>query len=515
MKKVFICCIIFILCVTSLSLASADTTNGLFTYKLKGNGNAVITGFNWSSNNGNDIYIPRQIDGYTVSEIGAYAFSGQNLSFGDHIGQSVVVVIPDTVTMIGEKAFFCSNINTVSIPTSVEYIGDGAFAGCVNIKEHYVQSGNNSYATINGYLYNKSTKELVSAPAGKEYTNTISIPDGIVSIGPYAFYGLSITLKGNQYGSKSSQLVSFPPSLKTIKAYAFAYTTLNGTAYSKGNIPANDHEYDTVFSFENIEEIGDYTFYNSTWESLIPNFDNNALRIIGKYSFSNVSHKGTTVNYRFNTKNTLTLPATLEEIGEGAFDTFYSSMLPVDVFDLSATKLDTIPENAFHKCNVKESILLPKSIKHIGKNAFSEIGSLSGGTIYEKYSIEIEIPSGVQTIEEKAFSYSNLSLSFEKTSKLISIGEKAFYASMLWPVGYPSGKTITIPDGVQSIGSEAFNMYGDFIISIPSSVTSIGENVTDRTSFKLQVVPGSYAAVYASENGYLTVGDEDTSWLNN
>ena len=57
------------------STALADTQSGLFTYTLKGNGTAVITGFDWDANGNNDVYVPRMIDGYTVSEIGPFAFS--------------------------------------------------------------------------------------------------------------------------------------------------------------------------------------------------------------------------------------------------------------------------------------------------------------------------------------------------------------------------------------------------------------------------------------------------------
>lgn len=512
MKKFFIWSIVVALCFVSVSLASADTTSGLFTYKLKGNGNAVITGFDWASNNRNDIYIPRQIDGYTVSEIAPYAFSSQTetTTYGKHLGQSVVVVIPDTVTMIGEKAFFCTNINTISIPASVDYIGPAAFAGCINIKEHYVQAGNNTYATIDGYLFNKKEKKLISAPAGKEYNTTISIPEGIVSIGPYAFYGITATLKGNKNGSSSSKLISFPESLRKIEEYAFAYATLDCGAFKAGNWSGGsisfDRDYDTDWSFANIEEIGDYAFYSVEMQNCIFEFNNGSLRKIGAYAFSHFRHKGIVASMTNNGKS-VTMPSTLEEIGEGAFESFSGR---IDSFDMINSKLEMIPDMAFSSCDLY-SIHLPSSIKSIGNNAFANIHSPSNGTIYERSSVEITIPSELRIIGDNAFSRSNLSIKIANAKKLEAIGERAFYASMWWP----NDTVISIPDGVQTIGSEAFDMYGDFTLSIPSTVTQIGDNVTDRTRHKIQVVPGSYAAVYASENGYLTVGDEDTSWLNN
>ncbi len=44
------------------------------------------------------------------------------------------VVIPDGVEMIAAGAFYCSDIESVEIPASVEYIGDGAFERCAKMK---------------------------------------------------------------------------------------------------------------------------------------------------------------------------------------------------------------------------------------------------------------------------------------------------------------------------------------------------------------------------------------------
>ena len=55
-------------------------------------------------------------------------------------------------------------------------------------------------------------------------------------------------------------------------------------------------------------------------------------------------------------------------------------------------------------------------------------------------------------------------------------------------------------------------------IVIPSSVTEIGDDAFDKEIITLQVEQGSYAALWASENGYsyqYSDAEEDTSWLNN
>ena len=46
------------------------------------------------------------------------------------------VTLPDSLVYIGEQAFSCcTNVASVSIPRGVEEIGDYAFIGCVKLKD--------------------------------------------------------------------------------------------------------------------------------------------------------------------------------------------------------------------------------------------------------------------------------------------------------------------------------------------------------------------------------------------
>ncbi|MCQ2453750.1 MAG: leucine-rich repeat domain-containing protein [Clostridia bacterium] len=122
--------------------------------------------------------------------------------------------MPDTITTIGVKAFFSSPISTVNIPGNVTSIGDGAFAGCFMLKTINVSPNNATFTTIGDQLYNKKTKTLVTVVAGAALKgNTIyevTIPEGIVAIGNYAFYGL----KYNVHGNYADIQLNAPKSLK-------------------------------------------------------------------------------------------------------------------------------------------------------------------------------------------------------------------------------------------------------------------------------------------------------------
>ena len=81
MKKVIFLILVVLLIAMSINvIADGDRQSGLFSYQLKGNGTAVITGFDWDANGSNDIYVPRFIDGYSVTEIGSFAFSDEEIT---------------------------------------------------------------------------------------------------------------------------------------------------------------------------------------------------------------------------------------------------------------------------------------------------------------------------------------------------------------------------------------------------------------------------------------------------
>ena len=144
---------LLVMAVPPATFAEEERQSGLYTYRVRGNGTLTITKFDWYQNKG-DIYIPNMIDGYTVTEIGAEAFSrgdedllclNSTDPFSLHFGlipQPVTLTLPDTITTIGNLAFFNTPIKSIIIPESVEQIGAGAFAGCVNIERFSVSASN-------------------------------------------------------------------------------------------------------------------------------------------------------------------------------------------------------------------------------------------------------------------------------------------------------------------------------------------------------------------------------------
>ena len=173
-----------------VAMAAEERTSGAFTYRIKGNGTAAITGYDWVNNDKKDIFIPRMLDGYTVTEIADEAFA--KVSYDSNDGLETVysrwtansLVIPDTISSIGDKAFWGLDFETkyISIPASVQHIGSGAFSHLGGIEYFVVGEGNTTYSTIDGVLYNKKEKSLIAYPPEKTAEYSLLNPNDSMPI---------------------------------------------------------------------------------------------------------------------------------------------------------------------------------------------------------------------------------------------------------------------------------------------------------------------------------------------
>lgn len=159
---------------TDISLYTAYYTEGLVM-----DGGAV-TGYTGDST---VVYVPSYNAGSKITEIAPYAFyrSGE-------VSQIVRVVLPDTVTTVGEGAFYwCSYLVDAGLTASVTEIGDNAFFYNERLK---TPGDISSVESIGSHAF-IGCKSLVS----------IELPKTLVSLGTYAFADcfslLSITVPVN------------------------------------------------------------------------------------------------------------------------------------------------------------------------------------------------------------------------------------------------------------------------------------------------------------------------------
>lgn len=220
------------------------------------------------------------------------------------------VVIEEGVKSIGNRAFVDMPIEEVVIPSSVEFIGSGAFNGCT------------------------------------ELTN-VKIPEGTIYIGSSAFKGCT-----------SLTEISFPKSLMQIAYGAFADCSNLATVNFTDNIVKL---YGGVF--ENCDSLTSVTLPSNLMVvsySLFSGCDNlqeviipEGVVVLGNYAF-----------YGCRNLSTITIPSTVREIGGNCFDGC-SNMTALTLPD----GLIRIGWYAFANTSI-DSVVIPEGTKYLGSELF-------------------------------------------------------------------------------------------------------------------------------------------------
>lgn len=248
---------------------------------------------------------------------------------------------------IGFAAFMkCSNLESITIPSGIESIGQYAFSGCRALKSVTIPSGMSSgYRMINTYTF-----------INCESLKSITIPNDITSIESNAF--------ASCFSLKSATLSS-------------NITAIAGNAFQN----CYDIKYITIPS--GVTSIGSRTFSNcfSLEAITIPS----GVTSIGTYAFQNCETiKSVTIpsgvtkvdNYTFDAcynLETVTIPNSVTSIGDNAFSNC-SSLKTINSNDSAVipSRVTSIGQSAFQQCYSLYYVRVPSSVTSIGKNAFSK-----------------------------------------------------------------------------------------------------------------------------------------------
>ena len=136
-----------------------------FVYTALDEKNITIDGYTGDTAN---LIIPDEIDGYTVKSISSEAFANDSAL--------KKITLPDSVEVIGDYAFStCQNLKTVEFSKNLKKIGAGAFFGCAALK--------------NAELFENLEKIDVSAFENCKLLKNLKIPQSCTEIGTDAFLG--------------------------------------------------------------------------------------------------------------------------------------------------------------------------------------------------------------------------------------------------------------------------------------------------------------------------------------
>ena len=359
------------------------------------------------------------------------------------------------------------------------------------------------YNTMPWYSYRSSIK-------------TITIEDGVTSIGSYAFRNCSsltsITIP-NGVTSIGSDAFSYCSSLTSINipdsVTRFGFSAF-GHCSSLTNITIqNSVTYISQYAFEDcssltsitipnsVTGIGSGAFYRCSSLTSITVDENNPnyCAIDGNLYNKNAT---TLIHYAIGkTDTSFTIPDSVTSIDRHAFS-YCSSLTSINIPD----SVTSIGYRTFSHCSSLTSITIPNSVTSIGDDAFHSCSSLTS----------ITIPDSVTSICQQAFYNCTSLTSITIPDSVTSIGSWAFSNCI-------SLTSITIPDSVTSIGIRAFsNCRSLTSIDIPDGVTSIGNyafyNCTSLTSITIPdsvTSIGNYAFSYCSSLTSVTIGNGVTS----
>ncbi|MDE7164697.1 MAG: leucine-rich repeat protein [Clostridiales bacterium] len=340
-----------------------------------------------------------------------------------------VLTIQSGVTEIAPTAFaFNPNIKKVVIPNTVTKIGEKAFYFMSALEEVEFEADNDT---------TKATTLVIEgerAFAGCSRLTTVRLPARLQTIAKEAFYYCT---------SLSDLTFAEGCKLTTINEGAFKYTGNLGNVTLPANVSSIGKE---AFRYSGIGGVEIPAAYkHSTSNTHIFADCANLTKVEFKTPASNRS-SFQTVNYMFYNcpeLSDVTLPDDLTKIGTYTFQ--LDENLTSIKFNNSKGLLTTIDSYAFSKSGIEE-ITLPANFTTINEGAFSECTALVGinrGT--NEPAGTVNLPSKVKTIGAKAFyKCSNVTnIKLTDITVALTIGNQAFAATGI--------KEITIPAKVTTL----------------------------------------------------------------
>lgn len=339
------------------------------------------------------------------------------------------------VVWIDYRAFEgMDDLTAVTIPEHVYSMNPSSFWDCPNLTALYVNENNTHFESVDGVLFSDSLAMLWAFPLGR--SGPYVVPGTTTSIGYEAF----------AYCSKMTS-VTVPDSVTTVHQKAFySCTALSSIVLGNG-----------------ISEISSWSF---------------------AYCSALVS---------------ISIPDSVITIGNSAF--ISCSSLSSVIFGSGVT---TIGNNAFYYCSSITSLEVPGNVQIIGGSAFSGSTSLTSLNLNEglvtigDYAfisctslITVDIPGSVTSIGDTTFANCRSMTAIEvdpANTVYQSVGGVLYNEALTKMIKFPNGLggNYTVPDGVTSLGSRAFNSchhlievaIADSVVDIPMFALGYSANLT-------------------------------------
>lgn len=379
------------------------------------------------------------------------AFAGNALSS---------VTLPKTVKYIGNRAFAnCKKLKEIELPANVEKIGGYLFEGCLGLETVTVSAENKNYFSSGNCIVALNDGLLVAG-----CKNSVIPNDGSVkAIGNGAFMG--------QAGIIDLEL---PNGLTSIGANAFD----GCSAMTKADIP------------ETVSDIGKYAFNRCS--SLVSVSIPAGVRVISEGAFRYCS-----------AVSELSISAGVEIIDDLAF--FGCSSIVDPAIPVTVTEIGGM---AFGECVKILNIFIPKNVRLVEEGAFLYCEQLWGLKVDKENPVYRASGNCLIRREDNVLLMGTRSCGIPNDDSVTVIADRAFYGCVqMRHAVIPSNiryigenaffgctylEDLTVSEGVVSVGENAFSECITLnSVYIASTVTEIGENAFKDCNSLIEIKCGA------------------------
>lgn len=278
-----------------------------------------------------NLVIPAEHEGKPVKGVGAYAF---------YLCDAKTITLPETVEFIGEEAFRnCTSLVSVSVGSkekgsALNELGRATFRACGELKTVYLygseapevrtfdsQNNSNPFTATNYpavIVANEHYETYKSDTKWSVYSDYIASQAGVYANGQIIENSRLIKYAGNETVVDVSEVV------KVVGQYAF-----KGTPVVQVNFPAG------------LEEIGRQSFYNCTELTSYTFADNPSLYVIGNSAFEGCTALKTAV-----------IPARVKIVNDRA----YAGCTSLDTLFVESLVIEFFYTDVFASCEVLENV---------------------------------------------------------------------------------------------------------------------------------------------------------------
>ncbi|MFR4292933.1 MAG: leucine-rich repeat protein [Christensenellales bacterium] len=428
------------------------------------------------------------------------------------------IEIPDSVTSIGYEAFAnCKSLESIHLPDGVTNIGDLAFARCFALKDVNFPA---ALTTIGKEAFRSVPIAEVVIPANvteiadmafyyNEELRSLTLPNGLKKIGESAFWNAS-----------KLQTVELPESLTEIGETAFRQSGLTSITIP-GDVKrigtgafAACENLEKVSVAPGVETIGSEAFTGctklteATLTSSVTTIEGGAfygckalqtisggalIQFIGENAFMNCENL-----------EELNISPNLTEIQGHAFDgckTLKRVSPSAEQKGVSLPHVKYIGERAFNVCKAIPSFSLGDSLETVGDYAFAStsvtsmyfpdtVKQIGINPMWMNYAIlSVHLSKSLTEIPQGMFAQATRIQTLTIPQGVRSIGTQAFHGNVALAA-------LKLPDGLERIGANAFG-NAMLLLEIPASVTEIADDAFSEAVVEFYTPSGSAAHQYA------------------